>query len=319
MTISTRYPYATRLNSFKRGTVGTVSQLLHAVTGVPGLSAVEVNYPQHLGGESTDALAHALADTGLALTAFNLRYDDPDFAQGAFTNPNPTVREKAIQLTRDAVDAAVRLGVPHVILWMGQDGYDYPFHVDYQRLWEDEVDGFRQVADHHPSVRVSVEFKPSDPRRYALIRSMGDSLLAVHEVDRPNFGVTLDFCHVLMAGEHPGFAASLALRAGKLFGVHLNDGFGSADDGLIVGSVHPWHTLELLDLLRRHGWQGTIYFDTFPERVDPAAECASNIAAVETLLRVLDRLDPSEIDHLRHAHDAVGLQNLLREAAYDRR
>ena len=77
-------------------------------------------------------------------------------------------------------------------------------------------------------------------------------------------------------------AAALALRDGRLFGVHLNDGYGQADDGLLVGSVHPWQTLELLATLRRHDYRGTIYFDTFPVREDPAAESAANVARVRS-------------------------------------
>ena len=31
-------------------------------------------------------------------------------------------------------------------LWLGQDGFDYAFQVDYVRLWADEIDGIREVA-----------------------------------------------------------------------------------------------------------------------------------------------------------------------------
>ena len=191
----------------------------------------------------------------------------------------------------------------------------YPFQADYGVLWDLEVAGFREVAQRNPAIQISVEYKPSDPRRTALIRSMADALLAVQAVDLQNFGVTIDFCHSLMAGEQPAAAAALALRTGRLFGVHLNDGYGPADDGLMVGSVHLWQTLELLLELRKGGFAGTIYFDTFPDRVDPAAECAANVQSVQRMQQLLDRMPASELGYIRKNQDAIAatqlIQNLL--------
>ena len=314
-----RYRFATRLNSFRdRGTVRGTTDLLRAVAGVPGLTAVELNYPQHLHGTTESSLSEALAETGLVLTALSLRFEGPEFADGAFTSPRADTRVRAIRLAQEAVDLASRLGVPHVDLWMAYDGFDYPFQVDYDRLWADEIDGFRQVAAHDPAIRVSVEYKPIDPRRTALIRGMGEALLAVRDVGLPNFGVQIDFCHSLMAGERPAMAASLALREGRLYGVHLNDGYGQADDGLLVGSVHPWQTLELLATLRQYDYRGTIYFDTFPVREDPATESASNVARVRRFEAILDRLDLERLAELRSRHDAIGVQALLDEVTFGR-
>lgn len=315
-----RYRFATRLNSFRSrladGATGV--DLLRAAARVPMLTAVELNYPQHLLGTTEEAVAQALAETGLALTALSLRFEGPDFLDGAFTSPRAESRMRAIRLGQEAVEIASRLGVPHVNLWMAYDGFDYPFQVDYERLWVDEVEGFRQVAAHDPAIRVSVEYKPVDPRRTALIRGMGEALLAVRDVGMPNFGVQIDFCHSLMAREQPAFAAALALRDGRLFGVHLNDGYGTADDGLLVGSVHLWQTLELLATLRRYDYQGTIYFDTFPVREDPDGESAANVARVRALESILDRLDLDRLAALQARHDALGVQALLDEAAWGR-
>jgi xylose isomerase len=316
-----RYRFATRLNSFRAqlpaGATGP--DLVRAASRVPGLTAVEMNYPQHFMGTTEVHVAQALAETGLALTALSLRYEGPDFLDGAFTSPRAETRARAIRLGQEAVELASRLGVPHVDLWMAYDGFDYPFQVDYLRLWEDEVNGFRQVAAHDPAIRVSVEYKPVDPRRTALIRGMGEALLAVRDVGLPNFGVQIDFCHSLMAREQPAFAASLALRDGRLFGVHLNDGYGVTDDGLLVGSVHLWETLELLATLRQYDFQGTIYFDTFPVREDPTGESAANVRRVRALEAILDRLDRDHLAELQARHDALEIQALLQSAALESR
>ncbi len=306
-----RYRYATRLNSFRSVTDGSLPDLLAAAAAVPGLTAVEINYPQHLHGLGESEGEALVRGSGLEPTALSLRFDDPAYAEGAFTNPTAAVRDRAVRLAQDAVELAARLAVPHVNLWMATDGFDYPFAVDYSRLWEYEVDGFRRVAAHDPSIRVSVEYKPVEPRRVSLIAGMADALLAARDVGLPNFGVQIDVCHSLMARERPAAAAALALREGRLFGVHLNDGYGPADDGLMVASVHPWETLELLWYLRRFGYDGIIYFDTFPERIDPAGESAANVRTVEHLERLLDRLDEDALARLQERHDALAVTGLI--------
>jgi xylose isomerase len=140
---------------------------------------------------------------------------------------------------------------------------------------------------------------------------MGDALLAARDVGLANFGVTLDVCHGLMTGEQPAAAAAMALREGRLFGVHLNDGSSWGDDGLMVGSVRPWHLLELMAVLREGGYDGTLYFDTFPVREDPSAECAANARAVRRFERLLDRLEPSSLAAVRDDQDAIAARRMV--------
>ena len=54
-------------------------------------------------------------------------------------------------------------------------------------------------------------------------------------------------------------------RESQLLGIHLNDGYGRRDDGLMVGTVNFMQTLEVLFQLIRKGFDGVIYFDTFPD------------------------------------------------------
>ena len=311
-----RFSLATRVNSFRRE-APDIGSAIRAVAAVSGLTALELNYPQHLSLMADGELASLLDETGLNLTGLNLRFEGKQFANGAFTSPRFEIREEAIAVAREAVDITAAHGGNHVVLWMADDGFDYPFQVDYDRLWEDEIDGFRRVASHNRNVRVSVEYKPMDPRRFSLIRSMGDALLAAREVGLPNFGVTLDFCHSLMAGEHPPAVAAQALREQRLFGVHLNDGYGRADDGLIVGSIHPWHTIELLWLLRRRDYAGILYFDTFPIREDPAGESSANVAMVRRLDRLIDRCNWEELQTFQQRHDAAAAIQYLNELLWE--
>jgi xylose isomerase len=89
----------------------------------------------------------------------------------------------------------------------------------------------------------------------------------------------------------------------------------------MVASVHPQQTLELLMQVRRDGYAGAIYFDTFPDftGLDPIRECAVNIETVERLLAVADRLerDNGLVDSLAR-QDAVAAQAIVNDAIFGR-
>ncbi len=93
------------------------------------------------------------------------------------------------------------MGAPLMTLWLGQDGFDYSFQGDYGRMWDDEVSGIREVAEHAPECMISIEYKANEPRSYALLPDAATTLLAIAETGCANTGVTLDFAHVLYADE----------------------------------------------------------------------------------------------------------------------
>jgi xylose isomerase len=306
---------STRLNSMGARpdlwphALDTIGRIRRAAT-VPGLDLVDLNYPQHVVDLPRSEVAAVLADTGLGVGAMNLRFDDT-FLDGAYTHPDAGVRRRAIALTVEAGEWALELGARQIIVWPGQDGYDYPFQVDYQALWSHTVEAFQAVADALPEVTIALEYKPLDPRRFAAVGDMSTSLLCVRDVARDNVGVALDVAHALMARENPAQAAARALRDGKLFGIHLNDAYGQADDGLMVGSVHPVQTLELLWTVQRGGYDEHIYFDTFPVREDPVGECARNIVMLRRFWEAAASLDEAAIADAQSRHDALRVHELI--------
>jgi len=294
--------FATRINSFASGASEywpdltgkpSLAQLVRRAASVPGLSELDLNYPDHIAADP-GLVARTVTDCGLQVSGLAMRYySNPAFKRGAFTNADTAVRREAIDLTKRGIDAARAMGAPMMTLWLGQDGWDYAFQCDYGRLWDDEVAGIAEVAAHDPDCLVSIEYKPNEPRAYSLLKDAATTLLAIDEVGAPNLGVTIDFAHSLYADEQPAFAAAMILRRSRLLGLHLNDGYAKRDDGLMVGTVHPHATLELLAEVKRGGFDGAIYFDTFPDAsgLDPVAECAANIRTVKRMLAAVGRLE----------------------------
>jgi len=320
--------FATRLNSFasspleswlSEGGKPNIRQLLERAALVEGLTDVDLNYPDHIVGATYHVhdIAPMVRDCGLEINGLAMRYySDPDFKIGAFTHPDEKIRRKAIDLTKRGIDAARECGTNLMTLWLGQDGFDYSFQADYKTIWQYEIDGIREVALHDPDCLISIEYKPNEPRSYALLPDCASTLLAIGEVGLPNLGVTLDFAHVLYADEQPAMAASLIARYSRILGLHLNDGYAKRDDGLMVGAVHAQQTVELLYQLKKDGYDGTIYFDTFPDQsnLDPVHECNVNIQTVKRMLRLVDRLHgDNRLNRFVEHQDIVGAQSIVQE------
>lgn len=318
--------FATRLNSFASNPASewpdmkgkpTVLQMAARAAKVVGLTDLDLNYPDHV-GEKPSEQKRKLEDMGLAINGFAMRYyTNPAFKLGAFTHPDESVRREAIDLTKAGIDAAREAGSNLMTIWLGQDGFDYAFQADYDRIWQHEIDGIREVCEHDADCQISIEYKPNEPRSYSLMPDCATTLLAIKEAGCANLGVTLDFAHVLYADEQPAFAAAMIARHSRLLGVHLNDGYAKRDDGLMVGAVHSIQTVELLRQIRRDGYEGAIYFDTFPDMtgLDPVHECEVNIQTVKRMLKVVDRLEgDNRLGSAIERQDAVTAQSIIQEA-----
>ncbi|MEP2030818.1 MAG: TIM barrel protein [Paracoccaceae bacterium] len=292
--------FAARLNAFKIGADGywpgknkvtTTDLLSRAATA--GLTAADLNYPDHFVEDSPSDVSRVLDENGMVLNGLAMRYyTDPGYKLGAFTHPDKSVRRAAIDETKRGLDVLAEMGGSLMTLWMGQDGFDYSFQMDYARAWDCTIKAMAEVADHIPDIDVALEYKPNEPRAFALMPDAATTLLAIKEVGRNNTGVTLDFAHVLYADEMPAFAAALVARHSRILGVHLNDGYGKWDNGLMVGAVHPVQTVELMVELQRAGYEGALYFDTFPDHsgLDPVEEARTNIEVVMRLRATAKRL-----------------------------
>jgi L-rhamnose isomerase len=260
----------------------------------------------------------AVKAAGLRLEALNLRFP-PTFAAGAFANADAALRAAAVQLAVDGCRKAAALGADQLVVWPQYDGYDLHFQVDYAAAWQHSVEAFGAVAAAcPPGVRVALEFKPTDAQaRFGLVASTAAALLLVQEVGAPNLGLALDLGHLLMAGENPAQSVAMAARAGRLFGVHLNDAHArlGAEDGLPFASVNPRAALEVVLQLQAAQYNASVYFDTFPGTLDPVAEAALNIRTFKQLWCRAAVLR-ARMQQRQRQQDALGaLQLLLDEQA----
>ena len=241
-----------------------------------------------------------------------MRFDDR-FVRGDFSHPESAIRKKALELTHEAASICKEMGGEVLTLWFAHDGYDYSFEGDHLRRYQLAIQGVREVATKHSDLRVSIEYKPYQPRAFSAFSDIGMVLLAIRDVGVPNVGVTLDYCHMLMKRENPSQSLAMAVKDNCLYGVHLNDGYRDNDDGMLAGSANILGLLEFVYYMKRYEFSGLVYFDTFPDRVDPVQECKANIDTVNAAVKWVERFGLGKMQEIIKEQSPLGAHKVLLE------
>jgi xylose isomerase len=311
--------FATYVDRYATDGYGEPRTILDAIKlagQVRDLSVVDLNWPFFGGEFSNDEVGKALDEAGLGVIGITPEIYTRVFAKGAFTNPDPGVRELAHDLITQAADVVRHFGADYVKLWPGQDGWDYPFQVDHGALWKHSLDGVGRLASENPDLKFVIEYKPREPRVHMSFDSVARTLLGIERIGLPNVGILLDFGHSLFAGESPADAAQLAIDHGRLFGMDVNDNLRGWDDDMIAGTVHPVELFEFFWTLRKNDWQGVWQLDQFPFREDSVAAADLAIDFLKRIGRGLDRLDVDGLRAAQAEHDAVGAHRIVQAALY---
>ena len=121
-----------------------------------------------------------------------------------------------------------------------------------------------------PTLKHCLEAKPFEPQAEILLPT-SDAMLAFISsglLTHPEMvGLNPEYLHELMWGAAPRAALARALLAGKLFHFDINDGYRLKHDvDIAVGLVNPLDWLNVLVLLRSHGYNGPFNLDYKPPR-----------------------------------------------------
>ncbi len=283
---------------------------------VGSLSVVDLNWPFAPADVPLSEIKRALEQAGVSAIAVTPEIYTRQFRRGGFTNPDPQVRQQAIDLIARSAEVARELGCDYVKLWPGQDGVDYPFQANHAQLWKDSVDAVRELATAFPDLKFAIEYKPREPRNRMVFSSAARTLLAIEETGCDNVGVLLDFGHSLYGGESPAEAARLAISRGRLFAIDVNDNFRGWDDDMVVGSVHLMETFEFFHALVDEGWEGVWQLDQFPFREDSVQAAKDGVATMRAFHRALQILDHEALAAAQLAQDALLAQRIAKKALF---
>ncbi|MCL3777322.1 MULTISPECIES: TIM barrel protein [unclassified Actinomyces] len=280
---------------------------------VEDISYVDINYPWTKGVTTADVAA-ALECNGLKAIGVTPDIYLREHQLGAFTNPDPAKRASAMRIMQGAADAVRELGARYVKIWPGQDGFDYPFQVDYAELDRLAVEGMRDLAQANPDLKFVIEYKPREPRTHMFWSSAAKTVLGIQRMGVDNVGVLLDFGHALFGGESPAEAAQLLIDHGLLWGMDVNDNYRGWDDDMVVGTVHITEVFEFFHVLRKNGWEGVWQLDQFPFREDVVDNATTSIRFLKALYRALERLDEDALAEAQRRQDPLAAQRVVQDA-----
>ena len=284
---------------------------------VQGIEMIAVENPGDIGvGTFNQAdIKAVLADNGLALTGLMPNLWGNAWQQyGTLGAADPATRRRSIDLCKKAIDLAAACGGEYVGLWPGQDGSDYIFEADYQCMWEWWVEGVRELADYNPAIRIGLEPKPNEPRAYPVINSAAKALVMIQDIGRKNVGVCLDVGHSLFSAENVAEAiAMLQGRDRRLFHLHMNDNYNTADLDMIFGSVHTIEFIEAFYWLRRTGYSHFMSVDLFAYRTEATRSVEQSVRWMKAMDAFIDRCGMQRFDALIAEADPTAATAFLRD------
>ena len=121
-----------------------------------------------------------------------------------------------------------------------------------------------------PTLKHCLEAKPFEPQAEILLPTSDAMLgfIASGLLTHPEMvGLNPEYLHELMWGGAPRAALARAIMAGKLWHFDINDGYRLKHDvDIAVGLVNPLDWLNVLVLLRSHGYNGPFNLDYKPPR-----------------------------------------------------
>jgi xylose isomerase len=192
---------------------------------------------------------------------------------------SPAVREYAKFRVRNTVDIGHELGASFAVYWPGSLGYFVQGAIDETESLRWYADALNAACDRdievaakkgRPTLKHCLEAKPFEPQAEILLPT-SDAMLAFIAsglLTHPEMvGLNPEYLHELMWGGAPRAALARALVAGKLFHFDINDGYRLKHDvDIAVGLVNPLDWLNVLVLLRSHGYNGPFNLDYKPPR-----------------------------------------------------
>lgn len=227
---------------------------VHLLTGVCPTVALHVLWDCPEGVQSTDDIKRFADRYGVAPGSINPNlFQDREYKYGSFGNPDPSVRERSLQHTRDSIEIARRLNSRDISMWFA-DGSNYPGTANIRQRKKWFTEALKEVhRELSPEQRMLIEYKPFEPAFYHTdIADWGMSLL-LSRAAGPQAKVLVDTGHHYAAQNIEQIVAWL-LAENMLGGFHFNDR-RYADDDLVMGSIDPYQVFRIFHEIRFFEWE----------------------------------------------------------------
>jgi L-rhamnose isomerase/sugar isomerase len=215
---------------------------VQAVTGVAPSIALHIPWDKV---DDYAKLGQAATDAGIRLGTINANvFQDDDFMLGSVTNPDATIRRKALDHLLECIDVMDQTGSRDLKLWFS-DGTNYPGQDNIRARQDRLAEALAAVYDRlSDDQRLILEYKLFEPAFYTMdVPDWGTSYAHCLELG-PKAKVCVDTGHHA-PGTNIEFIVAFLMRAEKLGAFDFNSRF-YADDDLMVGSADPFQLFRIL-------------------------------------------------------------------------
>jgi L-rhamnose isomerase/sugar isomerase len=227
---------------------------VHRWTGVCPTIAIHVLWDLPGGIASVDQVKRLAAKYGVQPGSINPNlFEDQIYKFGSLANPDPAVRQTALDHLLASIEIAKRLDSRDVSLWFA-DGSNYPGtqNIRQRRKWMEEglAAAHARLGDDQ---RMLVEYKPFEPAFYHTdIADWGMAFLFAQAAG-PKAKVLVDTGHHYQAQNIEQIVDWL-LDSNMLGGFHFNDR-RYADDDLTIGSIDPYQVFRIFHEIGFFEWE----------------------------------------------------------------
>src|SRR3954466_8520068 len=292
---------------------------VHLLTGVCPTVALHVRWDCPDGVQSTDEIKNFASRYGVAPGSINPNlFQDQEYKYGSFANPDSSVRQRALQHTKDSIEIARRLKSRDISLWFA-DGSNYPgtANIRQRKKWfEDGLKHSHQALS--PDQRMLVEYKPFEPAFYHTdIADWGMALLLARAAG-PQAKVLVDTGHHYAAQNIEQIVAWL-LSENMLGGFHFNDR-RYADDDLTLGSIDPYQVFRIFHEIAFYEWETGTRADiayTIDQSHNLKGKMEATIQTVtmaQELFAKAALVDDEKLAERQKTSDLVAAESLLQDA-----
>ncbi len=284
-----------------------VYRLVNEVKNVDG---VELYYPYDF--TDVSKIKKILKENDLTVSAVGAGFfGEAKWQYGGVTSSNKKIRQEAIQIAKEAMNAAYELKSEVLVFWPAHDGYDYYMQTDYLKKWDLMVEAVKDIAESNKKIKVGIEYKPKEPRTHQFIPNASKALKLAKDTGLENVGVIMDVGHSFLANENPAEEVVYLFKEGRLVHLHSNDNYSDWDYDMLPGSVHFWENIEFFYWLKRLNYKGWINFDICPFRLDAVESCTLSIRHTKKIVDFVNKLDDEKVEKIISSEDVLEAQRYL--------
>jgi L-rhamnose isomerase / sugar isomerase len=284
---------------------------VHRLTGIAPAVAIHIPWDRSPNYAEIKAEADRL---GMAIGAVNPNvFEDQPYKLGSFGNPDPAIRQRALDHMDECVAIMIATGSKALSLWFA-DGTNFPGQdsiVGRKRAFEEFLSiVYRRLPQ---DARMLVEYKPFEPAFYHTdIGDWGMATLLCQKLG-PKAKVLVDLGHHYH-GQNIEQIVAWLVDEKMLGGFHFNNR-KYADDDLTTGSINPYEVFLIYHELVSARATGIDYMIDQSHNLKPKIE-----AMIQTVLFLQGAyaraliVPRQELARAQRAGDIVLAEGLLQQA-----